>query len=308
MAVDFFVGLHHPNKAFWLDRAFVSVNALPKRGPILANEWVMDSGAFTKVARDGGYTEPPSAYAARIREFARSGTLRAAVAEDWMCERFVCARVLGLPVHELPETGPERERALRRMRPDAEWAAQIREHQRLTIERYDALAACDTAGIYVMPVLQGFTPWDYTRHLAEYGARIAPGAWVGVGSVCKRQGSPRAIMQVLDAIHAARPDLKLHGFGVKLTALSSPRVARRLASADSMAWSLAARNEGRDGNNTWEARYYELMVLKALGQEPGEHAYAFAMMLIRHQAIQGVEAYMEAARVGVVPMPSCLAP
>src|SRR5690606_34495854 len=42
-------------------------------------------------------------------------------------------------------------------------------------------------------------------------------------------------------------------FGVKLTALQSPLVRRLLYSADSMAWSYAARREGRNGNDWREA-------------------------------------------------------
>jgi hypothetical protein len=77
--------------------------------------------------------------------------------------------------------------------------------------------------------------------------------WVGVGSVCKRNGTPEQIEAVLDAIHNVRPDLRLHGFGVKLTSLRSGLIRSRLYSADSMAWSFAARKQGRDGNDWREA-------------------------------------------------------
>lgn len=82
---------------------------------------------------------------------------------------------------------------------------------------------------------------------------LKPGMWVGVGSVCKRQGDPRAIMAVLQAIAAERPDLLLHGFGVKITSLVHPGVRALLATADSMAWSFAARKQGRDANDWREA-------------------------------------------------------
>lgn len=68
----------------------------------------------------------------------------------------------------------------------------ITDHQRLTIERYDELLRCDT-GVYIMPVLQGYAPKDYVSHVRQYGYRLAQGAWVGVGSVCKRNGDIRAI-------------------------------------------------------------------------------------------------------------------
>jgi hypothetical protein len=61
---------------------------------------------------------------------------------------------------------------------------------------------------------------------------------VGVGSLCKRQGDPAIIAGILDAINGDRPDLRLHGFGCKRTSLLDERVRRRLATADSMAWSM----------------------------------------------------------------------
>src|SRR5208282_4648239 len=49
--------------------------------------------------------------------------------------------------------------------------------------------------------------------------RLKQGAWVGVGSVCKRNSNPDAIEDVLLAIKQERPDLLLHGFGLKIQAL-----------------------------------------------------------------------------------------
>ena len=79
------------------------------------------------------------------------------------------------------------------------------------------------------------------------------GAWVGVGSVCKRNGSPDQVAAVLMAVKQARPDLLLHGFGLKTTALAHPFVRSMLHSADSMAWSFAARKQGRNANDWREA-------------------------------------------------------
>jgi hypothetical protein len=104
-----------------------------------------------------------------------------------------------------------------------------------------------------MPVLQGYDPADYVSHIRQYGDRLARGAWVGVGSVCKRNGNKAAIEAVLWTIKKERPDLRLHGFGLKSTALGSSLVARLLHSADSMAWSFAARMTGRNGNDWREA-------------------------------------------------------
>lgn len=132
----------------------------------------------------------------------------------------------------------------------------IAEHQSLTIERYDGLVRCDTGGVLIMPVLQGFAPQDYVAHIRQYGPRLTQGMWVGVGSVCKRNGDPSAIEAVLLAIKNERPDLRLHGFGVKTTALRSGIVRGLLETADSMAWSFAARREGRNQNDWREAQKF----------------------------------------------------
>ena len=223
--MKFFVGIHQPSDAKRLGAVFVSVHRLtgPKgrRVPFTTEPWIMDSGAFTTIMRHGGYPEPPSAYAAHIRRWA-APNLRAAVAQDYMCEP-----------HMLAKTG-----------------LTIADHQRLTIERYDELLLEDLAGVYVMPVLQGYAPADYAAHVRAYGDRLAPGAYVGVGSVCKRNARPESVLAVLAAIHDARPDLRLHGFGLKTTSLAFEEVRDRLESADSIAWSFAARYEGR-GRNDW---------------------------------------------------------
>lgn len=224
----FFVGLHQPSDAKHIRRAFVSVNRLRKRkSDLIAGEWIMDSGAFTTIAKYGGYPHPVSEYAAQIRRWKSCGTMLAACAQDYMCEPQMLERT-GLTVLD---------------------------HQWLTIERYDALIAENT-GAYIMPVLQGYAPDDYASHVEMYGERLAANAWVGVGSVCKRNGNPSAIVAVLRAIKALRPDLRLHGFGLKKTALQEWEIRDGLYSADSMAWSYSARRQGRNQNCWKEARNF----------------------------------------------------
>ena len=232
-AMRFFVGVHHPHKADRVPLAMVSANAIRNRkSGFPAGDWIMDSGAFTTVTKHGGYPEGVEVYAEVIRRFAGNGNLLAAVAQDFMCEPFVLART-GLTVAD---------------------------HQRMTIERYDALLECDVGGVTIMPVLQGYTISERVAHLRAYGDRLTPGMWVGVGSVCKLNTNPGTIAGILEAIHAERPDLRLHGFGVKITALRNERVRELLWSADSMAWSFAARYEGRDGNDIGEAIRYAAKV------------------------------------------------
>jgi len=239
--VDFFVGLHQPSDAQHFDRAFVSVNRLRNRkSNFKVGKWIMDSGAFTTILRHGGYPHPVSEYAEQIKRWSTCGEMLAAVAQDYMCE----ASMLALTGLTIPE------------------------HQRLTVERYDALMRCDTGDAYILPVLQGYEPQDYVRHIRMYGNRLGPNAWVGVGSVCKRNGNIGAIETVLLAIHHERPDLRLHGFGLKSTALSSGLVRELLFSADSMAWPFAARRSGRNSNDWREAAAWASRIARQQIQQP----------------------------------------
>lgn len=222
----FYVGLHQPADARHFERAFISVNRVRvRRKPVAAKAWIMDSGAFTEIATYGHYRYGVEAYADVINRWAYQGSgLVAAVAQDYMCEPFIIAKT-GLSVAE---------------------------HQRLTIERYDALVLL-VRDVYVMPVLQGYTVADYINHLQQYGDRLGHGAYVGVGSVCKRNTDVRQIELILVAIKSVRPDLRLHGFGLKITSLASGTVRDCLDSADSIAWSYAARRQGRNANSWREA-------------------------------------------------------
>lgn len=223
----FFVGLHQVSDAKHFPRCMLSVNRLEHRKhAFTVHDWLLDSGAFTRIASGRGHL-PVSDYACLIRRWSECGNLLAAVSQDYMCEQFILTRT-GLTV------------------PD---------HQRLTIERYDALMRLGLA-TYVMPVLQGYAPGEYLSHLEQYRSRLRPGMWVGVGSVCKRNARQGDVETVLEAIASQRPDLRLHGFGLKRTALKSAVVNRLLYSCDSMAWSFAARREGRDANDWREAARY----------------------------------------------------
>lgn len=213
----FYVGLDDLYYAFRFERAFISVNRLrERRSHFRVNRWIMDSGAFTEVTTHGGYRTEPEEYAQHIERFRDCGEMELAVAQDWMCEP-----------HVLAITGHT-----------------VEEHQRFSIERYDRLRAATTAPL--MPVLQGYKPQEYREHLRAYGHRLAHGARVGVGSVCKRNNHPAVIEHILRGIKTDRPDLRLHGFGLKLTALHRPCIRTLLHSTDSMAWSDGIRNQAND--------------------------------------------------------------
>jgi hypothetical protein len=191
----------------------VSVNRLrARKSPFRANCWIMDSGAFSELSRFGHYRYPPEEYVEQIERWRECGSLIGAVTQDYMCEDFILHKT----------------------------CLSLYEHQVRTIERYVAIASQVSPGVYIMPVLQGFAPDSYVDHIRMYGALLGVGAWVGVGSVCRRNGTPDAIEDVLLAIKTCRPDLRLHGFGIKLTALERATVRELLYSADSLAWSYHA--------------------------------------------------------------------
>lgn len=226
--MQFYVGLHQPADAIHFMRAFISINRVRgRKKPVKATYWILDSGAFSELEQFGGYRHTPLEYALEVNRLRSiNSNLVAAVSQDFMCEEFI-----------LNKTG-----------------LQLEEHQRLTIERYDALKVAINE-TYLMPVLQGYSLQSYISHIEQYGTRLTPWMYTGVGSVCKRN-DVRQIEEILSAIKQRRPDLLLHGFGLKTTALASKTVRACLTSADSMSWSFAARKQGRNANDWREAKIF----------------------------------------------------
>ena len=180
-------------------------------------DWILDSGAFTRITTGKGHM-PVQKYAEHINRWSRCGNLLAAVSQDYMCEPFV-----------LDKTG-----------------LTVRDHQKLTIERY--LQLLKLTEVNIMPVLQGYAPHDYVDHIRQYGEYLSEGMLVGLGSVCKRNGSPWEIRKILTGIKEIRPDLRVHGFGIKYKSLGYESILRQFYSTDSMAWSFAARRAGKNSN------------------------------------------------------------
>lgn len=223
--MSFLVGIPEPSWAHRFEEVFISIARLRRRKAAFLpprRRWAMDSAGFTEVALNGGYQTSPATFAEEAADWVtRVPGCCFVASQDFMCEPFVLAKT-GLTVPE---------------------------HQRLTVDRFDAISARWAQlvgdGPPILPVLQGYMPDEYLRHLEDYGDRIGHGAWVGVGSVCKRQGNISLIRELLGAIKRERPDLRLHGFGVKITALQDPLIREQLFSADSMAWSFEARKVGQ---------------------------------------------------------------
>lgn len=230
--MDFFVGLERIAHLHRFQRVFVSVNAIRNRkSDIVVNDWILDSGAFTELSTHGRYRHGIEEYAKSVNRWRTCGNMLAAVSQDYMCEPYIVSKT-GLSVQD---------------------------HQRLTIERYDGISVL-CPNCYIMPVLQGFKPVEYLDHLRDYGKRLQKGAWIGVGSVCKRNSHPAMIEYILRGIKKLRPDLRLHGFGLKITATNRPEIRSMLHSSDSMAWCFAARKQGRDPHDWREAEDYRQKV------------------------------------------------
>jgi hypothetical protein len=139
-----------------------------------------------------------------------TGNLRFAATQDYMCEPFVM-RTTGLTVEEHQRRTLDNVKELLDLAPDLPWA----------------------------PVIQGWTWGDYLRHADAYqdaGIDLSAFPAVSIGSICRRQRTTRA-GTILACLQDTRA--KLHGFGFKIRGLSLSE--EHLTSADSLAWSYAAR-------------------------------------------------------------------
>lgn len=212
--MDFYLGTHKPH---WLRLTdvplFVSRRRLVeyRTPPRAAGPWALDSGGFTELDRHGRWTVDAMQYSSEVRAWKdRVGGLRWAAQQDWMCEPRVIART-GFGINEHQRQTVENFVLLRRLAPDLPW----------------------------LPVLQGWTVEDYLRCLDRFGERgvdLRTLPLVGLGSVCRRQGTTEIAELVAEL---SGRGLRLHAFGMKLRGLD--RVGHLLASADSLAWSLDAR-------------------------------------------------------------------
>jgi hypothetical protein len=211
--VKFYLGTHHPDWANIVNMSwFVSVERLKSRkSPLTGQDWILDSGGFTQIAKHGSYQITAKRYA-KIINLQRP---RLAFCQDWMCE-----------THILEKTGLD-----------------IREHQRRTLQSYLELREMTDL---VAPVLQGWMPNDYAQHIRDYqGAGVDMSQLFGVGTICSRNGKTSTIRTILKCIHKAHPGIRLHGFGLKTSAFYDARVVELLESADSMAWAYTAWKTGK---------------------------------------------------------------
>ncbi len=214
--VLFYLGTHKPS---WLARTdvplFVSRRSLEgRRGlPRATCAWALDSGGFTELSMHGTWTLSARGYVELVRRFHDEiGPMDFAAPQDWMCEPIMLQRT-GLTVAM---------------------------HQQLTVDNFIELRSM-APDLPIAPVLQGWEPDDYVRHIAMYDARgvhLSDERVVGVGTVCRRQAMDEA-GRIFDRIEDEMRGLQLHGFGFKILGLR--KLQHRMASADSLAWSFDAR-------------------------------------------------------------------
>lgn len=193
------------------------------------------SGAFSRFYSHGEhlpFAKRPlcgiDTYVNLVKTWQHHGYLDAWVSQDWLCHRAIL-KITNRSIYQ---------------------------HQQLTIDRYDRLLAHNLSA-YLMPVLHGCQSLDYVCHVEDYGDRLGTGQWVGVGSIAHQP--PKHIAQILVQIKSVRPDLRLHGFGVKSRALAQPLIWDLLYSADSAAAGLSGGNgqiKYRDSNNPLTAVAY----------------------------------------------------
>lgn len=217
----FYLGTHKP---VWLERTDVPLFISRRRLEDYANlprakgPWAIDSGGFTELSKYGRWVTPMRRYIEQVYRWQDEvGNLDWAACQDWMCEEEI-----------LIKTGKS-----------------ILLHQLATLYNYLELMhrAPDLPWV---PVLQGFHLSDYLRHRDMYefhGVDLTKIPVLGIGSVCRRQGTLGATMLMM-GLHDELPGIRLHGFGFKIDGLAAiaglnPDV---LYSSDSMAWSLNARN------------------------------------------------------------------
>ncbi len=177
-------------------------------GPVM-----IDCGGFSELLLFGEWRTAGKVYAALGRRYVHEiGNVQWMASQDLMCEPFM-----------LQKTGMS-----------------VRTHQAMTVAGY--LELLDRApDLPWLPVLQGWSPADYFRHVEMYavaGVNLADVPLVGLGSVCRRQHLTEARYV---ARQLASDGLRLHGFGVKTAALTG--LSSVLTSSDSMAWSQDARRE-----------------------------------------------------------------
>jgi hypothetical protein len=206
--VKFYIGFDSPSYSYKCHVPyFISARTVINRKKPLFGDWIMDSGGFSELSIYGEYTITEDKYVEAIKRLNPS----ASFCQDWMVEPMILSKTGGT----------------------------VKSHQLKTIESYINLT---NRVPNMLPVLQGQSIEDYLSHIDMYKvAGVNLDRLFGLGSVCRRQ-STKDIVWIINTIKAQYPNMQLHGFGVKTTALKDGSVTNLLDSCDSMAWSFNGRH------------------------------------------------------------------
>jgi hypothetical protein len=230
--LTYFLGAHRPP---WISQAPVPVflslapvvryqgrdDAWPLLSPVGAGNgpmvYAIDSGAFT--ALDSGNPDHPW----HLGEDSYAELVQRVIFHTRVTPMFVAAQDRPCEPELLAKTGRD-----------------VRRNIFETVENFCYLSENHPDEPW-LPTLQGWTPDDYVmcaEVYEQYGVDLGKYRNVGLGSVCRRGAEQTAnVIEVVKTLAPLR--LNLHGFGMSIDAL---RVcAPYLTSADSTAWSLAAR-------------------------------------------------------------------
>ena len=191
----------------YLPRVMLSYNMLRtlKTAWNIDIPFMMDSGAFAVIQKHGKYPYSPEAYALGIEKWHPD----IAWTMDYPCEPSVQKKGQYGPVSA----------------------------QEMTITNQLKLLDLNTD---TQMVVQGWTVQDYLENIDRIKDQGLLTERLGIGSICRR-GQNREIARIIRAIHNNVPSwVKLHGFGIKVSALKYTDAKFNLYSADSMSWAIEA--------------------------------------------------------------------
>jgi hypothetical protein len=181
--------------------------------PFAGHDWMMDSGAFSEITINGKYTFTVNEYLHYV-EMHNPGLF---FNMDYMCEPFV-----------LEKTG-----------------GTVKEHQQKSIDNQikimDHIHEYNIKGDFA-GCIQGWKINEYLEHIDMLKAHGLITPRMGIGSICRRDKT-EDIVKIIETVKHELPNVKLHGFGVKLKVYEYPAAHECLYSADSSAWSYDGRRE-----------------------------------------------------------------
>ena len=223
MIQEFYYGASWHWPLPYLPRVMLSYNMLRKLKAAWSIDipFMMDSGAFSVILTHGKYPFTPEEYTSGIEKWHPDITWTM----DYPCEPSVQKR---------GDYNPKKA-------------------QEMTIDNQIKLLDLN---VNTQMVVQGWTINDYLENLDRIKDQGLLTEHLGIGSVCRR-GQNKEIARIVRAIHNSVPSwVKLHGFGIKVSALKETDARFLLHSADSESWDYERRYDDwlKGGNNgkTWK--------------------------------------------------------